>query len=94
MLFIFPKNYNMNSKFLGVIDYFSLFFNILWQIFIFCLINLICSNLALKISLFLVFCLPFLLLSVTGINNENIFFTLFYFLKFFFSCKLYLFNKK
>lgn len=94
MLFIFPKNYNLNSKFLGVIDYFSLFFNILWQVFIFCLINLICSSLALKISLFLVFCLPFLLLSITGINNENIFFTLFYLLKFLFSCKLYLFNKK
>ena len=41
MLFIFPKNYNLHSKFLGIIDYFSLFFNTLWQIFIFCLLDLI-----------------------------------------------------
>lgn len=93
MLFIFPKNYNLHSKFLGIIDYFSIFFNTLWQIFIFCLLNLIFHNITLKISLFVIFCFPLLILSIVRINNENIFLTLFYLLKFIFSHKLYLFNK-
>lgn len=92
MLFIFPKNYNLHSKFLGLIDYFSLFFNILWQIFIFCFINLIFKNITLKIFLFIVLCFPLLILSIVEFNNENIFFTIFYLLKFIFSPKLYLFN--
>lgn len=93
MLFIFPKNYNLHSKFLGIIDYSALFINIIWQIFTFCLINLIFHSLTLKISLFLVLCLPLLIASIAGNNNENIFFTLFYLLKFIFSYKIYLFNK-
>lgn len=93
MIFIFPKNYNLHIKFLGIIDYFSLFANILWQIFTFCLVNLIFHNITLKISLFLVLCLPLLIASISTSNNENIFFTLLYLLKFLFSSKLYLFNK-
>ena len=54
MPFIFPKNYNLHSKFLGIIDYFSLFINILWQIFTFCLVNLICNSITIKISLFVI----------------------------------------
>lgn len=93
MIFIFPKNYNFHSKFLGILDYFSLFLNILWQVFIFCLINLIFDSITLKLSIFAVCCFPLLILSIVGINNENIFFTIFYLLKFFISYKLYLFNK-
>lgn len=93
MLFIFPKNYNLQSKFLGIIDYFSLFFNVIWQIFIFCLINLIFNNITLKTCLFIICCLPLLILSLVEINNENMFFTIFYLLKFIFSYKLYLFDK-
>lgn len=93
MPFIFPKNYNLHSKFLGIIDYFSLFINILWQIFTFCLVNLICNSITIKISLFVILCLPLLIASITQINNENIFLTIFYLLKFCLTPKLYLFNK-
>lgn len=93
MIFIFPKNYNLNSKFLGIIDYLSLFLNVVWQIFTFCLVNLFFDSITLKTSLFLILCLPLLIASITGSNNENIFFTIFYLLKFLFSRKLYLFNK-
>lgn len=93
MLFIFPKNYNLHSKFLGIIDYLSLFINLLWQIFIFCLVNLIFNTITLKISLFTILCLPLLIASITQPNNENMFFTILYLLKFIFNCKLYLFNK-
>lgn len=93
MLFIFPKNYNLSSKFLGIIDYLSLFFNLMWQIFIFCLSNLLFNNITIKISLFIAFCLPLLILSITGMSNESIFFMLYYLVKFIFSNKIYLFNK-
>ena len=41
MKFIFPQNYNLKNKLFGIIDYSSLFVNIIWDLFIFCLINLI-----------------------------------------------------
>ena len=92
MIFIFPRNYNIHSKFLGIISYSSLFFNLLWDFFVYCLINLLFLSLTIKTFLFIIFTLPILLLSIIGINNENIFSTLFYLLKFIFSYKLYLFN--
>ena len=93
MIFIFPRNYNIHSKFLGIISYSFLFFNLLWDFFVYCLINLLFLSLTIKTFLFIIFTLPILLLSIIGINNENIFSTLFYLLKFIFSYKLYLFNK-
>ena len=35
MNFIFPQNYNLNSKFLGFIDYTTIILNVIWGIFIF-----------------------------------------------------------
>ncbi len=93
MIFIFPRNYNINSKFLGIINYSSLFFNLLWDLFVYCLINLLFTSFTIKTFLFITLSLPILLLSIIGINNENIFSTFFYLLKFIFSYKLYLFNK-
>ena len=93
MVFIFPKNYKFNNKFLGIINYFYLFLNLIWQTFIFCLINLLFNNLTFKIFLFIILCFPLLILSIIENHNENIFCTIYYLLKFFLSVKLYLFNK-
>lgn len=93
MKFIFPQNYNFKNKILGIIDYSSLFANIIWDIFVFCLINLIFSNLTLNIFIFIILCMPLFLFSIIGLNNENIFYVLNYLLKFIFSNKIYLFNK-
>lgn len=70
MIFIFPRNYNIHSKFLGIISYSSLFFNLLWDFFVYCLINLLFLSLTIKTFLFIIFTLPILLLSIIGINNE------------------------
>ena len=40
MKFIFPQNYNFENKILGVIDYTTALFNVIWYLIIF-LINLI-----------------------------------------------------
>lgn len=93
MIFIFPKNYKFNNKFLGSISYFTILFNVIWQLFIYCLINLIFKNITFKISLFIILCFPILILSLFEISNETIFVNLFYLFKFIISPKLYLFNK-
>ena len=52
MKFIFPKNYNFKNKLFGIIDYSSLFVNLLWEVFVFCFINLIFINITIKIFIF------------------------------------------
>ena len=78
MKFIFPKNYNFKNKLFGLIDYNTIFLNVIWCTFIFCLINLIFNNLTLKIIIFILLCLPLIIFSVVGFNHENIINVLFY----------------
>lgn len=93
MKFVFPKNYNFKNKLFGIIDYFSLFINIIWDIFVFCFINLIFINLTTKIFIFIILCLPLLIFSIVGLGNENILYVINYLIKFLFSNKILLFNK-
>ncbi len=92
MVFIFPKNYNLKSKFLGIIDYSSLLINVLWDFFIFCLINLIIPTINARIFLFIILCLPIFFISIFGISNENILNVIIFILKYFLRPKIYLFK--
>lgn len=94
MKFIFPKNYNFKTKLFGVIDYTTVFLNFLWYIFVLFIVNLIFSNLNLKIFVFIIFCFPLLLFSFSGFNGENIFCVISYMSKFILKQKLMLFEKK
>ena len=49
MNFIFPSNYNFKNKLFGIIDYTSVIINIIWYIFVYCLINLIFTDFNLKV---------------------------------------------
>ncbi len=93
MKFIFPQNYSFKSKLFGFIDYSTLFLNIIWDFFIFCLLDLIISNISLKISLFIIFCFPLFLFSIIGFNHENFVYVLTYLFKFIFNKKIYLYSK-
>lgn len=93
MKFIFPRNYNFNSKLFGVIDYFTIIINIIFDFFIFSLSNLIFNNINIKIFICISLCFPIFLLSIVGLNNENIFLVLTYIVKYFVKPKLYLYNK-
>lgn len=92
MKFIFPRNYDFNKKLFGIVDYFTLTMNLIFYAFMFSICNLFFTNLNLKIFLFVSFCFPVFLLSVVGLNNENIFFVLIYILKYFKNPKLYLYH--
>ena len=93
MKFIFPRNYDFKTKLFGVFDYFTITINIIFDLFVFSVCNLIFNNINIKIFICISLCFPLLILSIVGLNNENIFSVLIYILKYFFKPKLYLYNK-
>ena len=93
MKFIFPQNYDFKNKLFGVLDYSTLLINVLWDGFIFLLINLLFQDLSFKIFIFITFCFPLLLISFSGINGENIIYIFSYMIKFIFEQKLFLYKK-
>ena len=78
MNFIFPKNYNFKNKFLGFIDYTTIFINIIWDGLIF---------------LFIILCFHFLIIIFTGINVENFVYVFRYIISFVFKQKLFFYKK-
>lgn len=93
MKFIFPQNYNFKTKILGIIDYTTLIFNIIWIALIVFLLNIIFNNLNIKIFFTIIFCFPIIILSFIGFNGENILYVFSYMFKYIFKQKLYLYNK-
>lgn len=93
MKFIFPQNYNFKSKLFGVIDYSTIFLNLIWDLFVFILVNFF-DNLNIKIFLFFVLCFPLFLFSFSGFNGESIIYVITYILKFLLKPKLLFFLKK
>ena len=92
MKFIFPQNYNFKNKLFGVIEYSTIFLNLIWDIFIFIFINLF-HNINIKIILFFILCFPLLLFSLTGFHGESIIYVIKYISNFLIKQKLYLFKK-
>ena len=93
MKFIFPQNYSFKNKLFGFIDYSTLVLNLIWNSFIFCILDLINCNLSIKISIFIILCFPLFLLSIIGFNHENFIYVLTYLIKFLYRQKLYLYRK-
>lgn len=92
MKFIFPQNYKFNNKLFGIIDYSTAIVNIVWYIFIFCLLNLFLKNVSIKIFLFIILCSPLFIFSIVGFNHENIIYVFLYVLKFIKNKKIYLYK--
>ena len=93
MKFIFPKNYDFKSKLFGVFDYTTIIIDVIYCLFIFSFCNLMFNDINIKIFIFISLCFPILILSIVGLNNENVFLVLIYILKYFLRPKLYLYNK-
>lgn len=93
MKFIFPQNYAFKNKLFGFIDYSTLILNIVWDAFMFCLLDILISNITIKLSLLIVFCFPLLLFSIIGFNHENFLNVLVYLFKFIKNPKIYFYNK-
>ena len=93
MKFIFPQNYAFKNKLFGFIDYSTLILNLVWDAFVFCLLDIIIPNITVKLSLLIVFCFPLLLFSIIGFNHENFLNVLVYLFKFIKKPKIYFYSK-
>ena len=94
MKFIFPQNYKLNTKLLGIIDYTVAIADFIWGILVFFIINVLFKSLSIKIFLAIILVLPVIIFSIVGVEGENLLFFLSYILKFYFKQKLYLYEKK
>ncbi len=94
MKFIFPQNYNLKSKIFGFIEYQTAILNAVWMAIVLIIINLIFNSLNIKIFIFIVLVLPILILSIVGINGENILYVASYMIKYIFRQKVILYDKK
>ena len=93
MKFIFPQNYAFKNKLFGFIDYSTLVLNIVWDSFIFCVLDILITNVTFKLSLLIVFCFPLLLFSIIGFNHENFLNVLVYLFKFIKRPQIYFYSK-
>lgn len=93
MKFIFPQNYKMKTKILGLIDYQTAILNLIWAGLIFFIINVLFNNLNVKIFLFITLVFPLLIFSIVGINGENVINVIIYMSKFIIKPKLLFYTK-
>ena len=92
MKFIIPQNYDFSSKLFGVLDYSTVIFNVVWCIFIFCVVNFFVSSITLKLFIIIILCFPVLLFSIIGFNHENILYVFLYIYKYITCQKVYLYK--
>ena len=93
MKFIFPQNYNLNTKLLGIIDYSVAIADLVWGMLVFIIINSLFKALSIKIFLCIILIFPIVILSIVGVDGENFLYFLSYVLKYIFKQKLYLYEK-
>ena len=94
MKFIFPKNYKLNRKILGFLDYKTAIIDLCLGVFLLLIIRAIISNLSTQIYVFIILFLPVLLFSILGTGGENIIDFTIYIIKFFKNRKVYFYEKK
>lgn len=93
MKFIIPQNYNFKNKILGILDYSTAIFIIIWCVIIFGILQIFIKNWDIKIFLFISLSFPIILFSIVGMNGEPVIYVLQYMLKYIFRPKLYLYKK-
>lgn len=93
MKFIIPQNYKFKNKIFGIIDYSTAFFNIVWYLLIFFLLNIFFKSWNIKIFFLVSLCFPITLFSIVGFNGEPIIYVFKYIFKYIFRPKLYLYKK-
>lgn len=91
--FIFPQNYKFKAKILGILDYSTAIFNIIWFLLIFLLVNLLFHTLVLKLFIFILLFFPVFLFSIIGFNHESFLYVFSYLIKFFKNRRIYLYKK-
>ena len=94
MKFIFPQNYNFKPKLLGIIDYPTAIFCLIWCIIIVFILNLIFNSIKFIICISIITILPIIIFCFVGFNGENIIPVMKYMLLYLLRPKIYVFSKK
>lgn len=92
--FIFPQNYNFKPKLLGIIDYPTAIFCIIWCSFIFFIFNLLFNSLQIIVTGSIIAILPVFIFCFVGFNGENITVVIKYIFLYLIRPKIYVFSKK
>ncbi len=92
MKFIFPQNYKYRYKILGLIDYSTAIINLVIYSVVYFIINIIFTQIKIKIFVFVLICFPCFLLSILSNEYENIFSVCKYIIKYIKSNKIYLYK--
>lgn len=92
MKYIFPKNYSYKNKILGIVDYPTAIFNILYFTIMLLIFSIIFKDISIRFVFIIIFYFPILLFSLVGFNHESILYTVFYIIKFLISPKTYLYK--
>ena len=93
MKFIFPQNYNFNTKLLGIIEYSVAIADLIWGLLVFVFVNFLFNSLKIKAFLVIILVFPVIIFSVVGVDGENLLCFLLYIIKYLFKQKLYLYEK-
>lgn len=93
MKFIFPQNYTFKNKIFGFIDYSVVIINIIWIVIVGGVLHICIQDINIKVIIFILFCFPVFLLSISGIHGENIIYVFIYMFKFFIKQKLFFYTK-
>lgn len=92
--FVFPQNYSLNTKLLGILDYSSAIVDVVWSALIFLLLKLFLKRLMYKILAFIILVFPVVIFSIVGVEGENLVYFLIFIIKYVFKQKLYMYDKK
>jgi len=91
--FIFPQNYQFQTKLFGLVDYGTAIFDIVYTILVFSILNFLFSSFQIKLSLLIIFVLPVFIISLTGFYRDSIISVLCYITKFIVNRKIYFYEK-
>lgn len=92
MKFIFPKNYTTRFKLFGFMDYTTAILNVIWIIFLFCILDFLPFSFKINLFLIILFSFPIILLSIFGFADENIVCVIFYIISFYRKRNIYLYK--
>ena len=94
MKFIFPQNYNFNSKIFGVLEYSAAIIDLTWGGIVYLIINFLIKSISTKIFLFIILFTPILIFSVVGVQGESLIHYITYMTKNNKKKKVYLYDKE
>lgn len=92
--FVFPMNYKKKERFLGIIDYKTLFVIILLSVGEFLLLRNLSLSIQIKIGIFIVTVGFVSILILVGVNGENMLEFFGFLIKFLVKEKVYLYRKE